>query len=104
MIFVVSNLGPFSVSVFFSGKNLPTKIRLRKHSNYKSIFCPCADFFPRTLQLSCTAYDEAEISSCRIELLSITEMEDKNPNPNRPLPPNAITVRLKIGVTARLNC
>ena len=32
MIFVVSNLGPFSVSVFFSGKNLPTKIRLRKHS------------------------------------------------------------------------
>ena len=29
MIFVVSNLGPFSVSVFFSGKNLPTKIRLR---------------------------------------------------------------------------
>ena len=32
MIFVVSNPGPFSVSVFFSGKNLPTKIRLRKHS------------------------------------------------------------------------
>ena len=32
MIFVVSNLGPFSVSVFFSDKNLPTKIRLRKHS------------------------------------------------------------------------
>ena len=32
VIFVVPNLGPFSVSVFFSGKNLPTKIRLRKHS------------------------------------------------------------------------
>ena len=32
MTFVVSNPGPFSVSVFFSGKNLPTKIRLRKHS------------------------------------------------------------------------
>ena len=32
MIFVVSNPGPFSVSVFFSGKNLPTKIRLREHS------------------------------------------------------------------------
>ena len=36
MIFVMSNPGPFSVSVFFSGKNLPTKIRLRKHSNYES--------------------------------------------------------------------
>ena len=33
MIFVVSDPGPFSVSVFFLGKNLPTKIRLRKHSN-----------------------------------------------------------------------
>ena len=33
MIFVMSNPGPFSVSVFFSGKNLPTKIRLRKHSS-----------------------------------------------------------------------
>ena len=38
MIFVVSNLGPFSVSVFFSGKNLPTKIPLRKHSNDKMLF------------------------------------------------------------------
>ena len=26
MIFVVSNLGPFSVSVFFSGKNFLSKI------------------------------------------------------------------------------
>ena len=37
MIFVVSNLGPFSVSVFLSGKNLPTKIPLRKHSIYAII-------------------------------------------------------------------